>query len=257
MITSYIICTTPRSGSTLLCTLLASTRKTGNPDSFYHRLEFMRRWAEEWGLRDADSSSVNDFDNAYLAAAIKAGKAGTEIFGLRIQQKYLGLLSRTLDRIYPGLPSDVHRFRRAFGEILYLHLARTDKVAQAVSLVKAEQSGLWHQNVDGTEFERLAAPQEPHYDFAAIHQQVIALEQADDAWAKWFDCHQISPIHLSYEAFVDHPSETLIHICRALGTDSLEAETIKPGLAKLSDAVNLEWIRRYKRDLIETIESGA
>ena len=250
MITSYIICTTPRSGSTLLCKLLASTGKTGSPNSFYHRPEFMREWAEEWGLRDADSS-LNDFDNAYLAAAIRAGKAGTEIFGLRLQQKYLGLLSRTLDRIYPGLPSDVHRFSRAFGEILYLYLARADKVAQAVSLVKAEQSGLWHLNVDGTELERLAAPQEPHYDFGAIHQQVISLEQADDAWAEWFDFHKINPLRLCYEAFADHPSETLIDICRALGTGSPGAETVKPSLAKLSDAVNLEWIHRYKRDLIE------
>jgi LPS sulfotransferase NodH len=135
----------------------------------------MREWAEEWGLRDVDRSSVNDFDTAYLAAAIRAGKAGTEIFGLRLQQKYLGMLSRTLDRIYPGLPSDVHRFNRAFGEILYLHLARADKVAQAVSLVKAEQSGLWHLNVDGTELERLAAPQEPQYDFGAINKKVNSL----------------------------------------------------------------------------------
>src|ERR1700761_9174260 len=116
MTTSYIICTTPRSGSTLLCKLLASTSKAGDPHSFYHRAEYMREWAAKWGLPDADTVPENDFDSAYLAAVVKAGKAGTGIFGLRLQQEYLELLSETLDRIYQGLPSDTHRFERAFGK---------------------------------------------------------------------------------------------------------------------------------------------
>lgn len=211
----------------------------------------MREWAKEWGLPDADMVSKVDFDVAYLAAAVRAGKAGTEIFGLRLQQQYLTLLSEMLDRIYPGLPSDTHRFEPAFGEILYLHLTRADKVAQAVSLVKAEQSGLWHLNTDGTEHERLATPQEPAYDFKSIHRKVIALARADDAWGDWFDCHQVRPLRISYEAFADHPAETLIDVCRRLGAEPPEAGTITPTLAKLSDAVSLEWIRRYEVDLIE------
>lgn len=211
----------------------------------------MRGWATEWDLPDTNMVSKNDFDRAYLAAAVKAGRAGTGIFGLRLQQEYLRLLSETLDRIYPGLPSDTHRFARAFGEILYLHLTRVDKVAQAVSLVKAEQSGLWHLNADGTEFERLAAPQESAYDFKSIHREVIAFTRADHAWVEWFSSHQISPLHISYEAFADHPAGTLIDICKTLGIGAPEVGTIKPSLAKLSDAVNLEWIRRYKVDLIE------
>jgi LPS sulfotransferase NodH len=249
MITSYIICTTPRSGSTLLCRLLASTGRTGNPDSYYHKAEFMHDWAAKWGLPDADMISKNDFDRAYLGAAVKAGTAETGIFGLRLQQGYLTLLSETLDRLYPGLPSDTVRFERAFGEVLYLHLVRSDKVAQAVSLVKAEQSGLWHVNADGTELERLAPPEEPAYAFEALHRQVLALGRANDAWGKWFDYHQIRPLPISYEAFADDPAETVIDICRALGVDPPEARTIKPSLAKLSDAVSLEWMRRYKADL--------
>ena len=256
MITSYIICTTPRSGSTLLCRLLASTGRTGNPDSFYHRARFMREWAAEWSLPNADLVSRNDFDRAYLAAAVKAGMAGTGIFGLRLQQEYLRLLSETLDRIYPGLPSDTHRFERAFGEVLYLHLTRADKVAQAVSLVKAEQSGLWHLNADGTELERLAAPQEPRYEFGSIRREVAALRHYDIAWVEWFDRHEIRPLRVCYETLAAYPADTLIDICKTLGTEPPETGTIKPDLARLSDAVNLEWMRRYQADLIETGRSA-
>ncbi|MBT6203829.1 MAG: sulfotransferase, partial [Rhodospirillaceae bacterium] len=33
---SYVICTSPRSGSTLLCSLLAATGLAGNPCSHFH-----------------------------------------------------------------------------------------------------------------------------------------------------------------------------------------------------------------------------
>jgi LPS sulfotransferase NodH len=211
----------------------------------------MHEYAVKWGLPDANTVSVDEFRRAYLAAVVKAGKAGTGIFGLRLQQEYVRLLSETLDQIYPGLPSDTDRFERAFGGILYLHLTRADKVAQAVSLLKAKESGLWHLNADGTDFERVGAPREPAYDFEAIHRDVIALTRADEAWTEWFDRHQIGPVRISYEALADHPAETLIDICRTLGVEQPESNAIRPGLAKLSDGVNTEWIRRYNADLIE------
>jgi LPS sulfotransferase NodH len=249
MIASYIICTTPRSGSTLLCKLLASTGKAGHPDSFYHRPEFMCEWADEWGLPDTGTLSKSDFNRAYLAAAMKAGDAGTGIFGLRLQQEYLGLLSQTLDQIYPELPSDGDRFQRAFGKTLYLYLTREDKVAQAVSLVKAEQSGLWHLNADGTELERLAAPQELHYDFGRIHREVVALEQDDHAWGNWFKQQDIAPLRIRYEALAENPAGTLIQICEAFEVEPPNVGNIEPAVAKLSDAKSLEWMRRFRADL--------
>jgi LPS sulfotransferase NodH len=248
---SYFICTTPRSGSTLLCRLLEETGRTGNPDSFYHRAEFMREWAAGWGVPDPDTVPQSVFDTAYLAAAIKAGKAGTEIFGLRLQFEYLKLLPDTLGRIFPGLPADADRFKHAFGEILYIHLTRTDKVAQAISLVKAQQSGLWHMNADGTEYERLGAPQEPRYDFGVLRREVEALENDDRAWLAWFDRQGIRPVRVRYEAFAGQPAETLIEICRVLDVEPPEAGSIAPRLAKLSDAVSQEWRSRYHADLAE------
>ena len=249
MIASYIICTTPRSGSTLLCKLLASTGKAGQPDSFYHRPEFMREWADEWGLSDTGTLTKSDFDRAYLAAAMKAGDAGTGIFGLRLQQEYLQLLSQTLDQIYPQLPSDGDRYQRAFGKTLYLHLTREDKVAQAVSLVKAEQSGLWHLNSDGTELERLAAPQELHYDFGRIHREVVSLEQDDQAWDNWFKQQKVTPVQIRYEALAENPAGTLIQIFEALEIEPPNVDNIEPAVAKLADSKSLEWMRRFRADL--------
>lgn len=62
---------------------------------------------------------------------------------------------------------------------------------------------------------------------------------------------QSAPYGYGYEAFADRPAGTLIEICKALGAEPPEAGHVKPSLAKLSDAVSLEWIGRYKADLIK------
>ena len=216
MFDGYIICGTPRTGSTLLCNLLASTKRTGNPDSFYGR-KFMPAWAEEWRLPDRNTMSERDFHIAYLNAAVAAGKGGTGVFGLRLMRENLDELSAILDGIFPQLPSDSARFEKAFGRVLYIHLSREDKLAQAISLVKAEQTGLWHMAPDGTEIERLSPPEEPHYDFARINREVLELESYDRAWNSWFDAQGIAPQRIGYETLSANPAAALIGLCEALG----------------------------------------
>ncbi|MBO1360276.1 sulfotransferase [Acetobacter sacchari] len=249
MFKAYIICTTPRSGSTLLCKLLASAGTAGNPDSFYHKPQFMAEWATDWGISTDEGGSPEAFDRKYLAAAILAGRAGTEVFGMRLQYKYLNIVTKMLGQIFPGVASDASRFSRAFGDPLYIHLSRTDKVAQAVSLVRAEQSGLWHLNADGTDYERVSATGEVTYDFSRIHREVTTLAREDTAWSEWFAGQKIQPYGLSYETLADHPIDALQSVCRALGTTSPDVAYIIPELSKLSDSTNDEWIRRYKFDL--------
>jgi len=248
MFDGYIICGTPRTGSTLLCDLLASTKSAGNPDSFYRRQD-ISWWAGEWHLPHPDAMSEKEFDVAYLDAAIRAGSGGTGIFGLRLMRENLDELSATLDRIYPQLPSDRARLEAAFGKLLYIHLSRESKLAQAISLVKAEQTGLWHAAPDGTEIERLAPPNEPRYEFQRIRREVARLESYDAAWSSWFAEQRIAPLGIGYERLSSDPAATLLRICEALGARAPNVKDVRPGVAKLADETSLDWMRRYHLDL--------
>lgn len=248
MFDGYIICGTPRTGSTLLCNLLASTKAVGNPDSFYGR-KFMPAWAAEWRLPARDTMSEKDFKIAYLNAAIAAGKGGTGIFGLRLMRENLDELSEILYQIFPDLPSDRARLKKAFGWILYIHLSREDKLAQAISLIKAEQTGLWHVAPDGTEIERLAPPEEPHYDFARINREVLELESYDTAWNSWFAAQGIAPLRINYESISANPAAALSDICKALGVQAPNASDLSPGVAKLADETSQDWMRRYRSEI--------
>lgn len=248
MLDGYIICGTPRTGSTLLCNLLASTKTTGNPDSFYGR-KFMSWWAQEWRLPDRNTMSERDFNIAYLNAAVAAGKGGTGIFGLRLMRENLDELSAILDQVFPQLPSDRARLEKAFGKILCIHLSREDKLAQAISLVKAEQTGLWHIAPDGTEIERLAPPKEPEYDFRRINREVLELENYDTAWNSWFAAQGIEPHRIGYETLSANLAAALIGICDALGVQPPDARDVSPGVAKLADDTSLDWMRRYRSEI--------
>lgn len=242
---SYILCTSPRSGSTMLCSLLAATGAAGAPESYFHNPS-LDSWLKSLGDPfDPGMSQAEKRDAAFLGA-IAQGTAGTGIFGLRLQRHSFDFFTQQLALRHPGLPDDAARLEAAFGRVLYVHLTRADKVAQAVSFVRARQSGLWHRAADGSELERLSPPRDPVYDAAAIAEQVQMLTDFDRDWADWFAAQQITPLRIDYDALSDDPGGTLRKVLGALGIDADAVRDVVPGTARLTDPLNLDWITRFK-----------
>ena len=58
MAEAYVVCTNPRSGSTLLCKGLAATGRAGAPAEFFdHRPEVAEYWMNRYGINEAYSES--------------------------------------------------------------------------------------------------------------------------------------------------------------------------------------------------------
>ena len=233
---SYIICATPRSGSTLLCDMLAGTGVTGHPNSFYRHLS-IPNWVERWKL-DADTP---DFDRVYLDAALKAGNAG--MFGMRQMWDHKLEMDAALARLYPTL-SEWERLEAAFGSIRFLYLQREDVIAQAVSRAMAEQSGLWHQHADGSTREQVGERKDPIYDRDQIVRYVSEAKADNQRWEDWFTANNITPLRLTYEALAADPQAELDRIMSDFGLAPVKA-TIKS--RKLSDALSKAWIKQYQK----------
>jgi LPS sulfotransferase NodH len=219
----------------------------GRPDSFFRR-ESILEWADDFNVSVVEWDDDRQFDQSYLAAAHQEGKAGTPVFGMRLMWESVADLSKRLESFYPGLPSDSARFRSAFGSPRYLHLAREDKVAQAVSLLKAEQSGLWHVFADGTERERLGPGQAPAYDSNELLELVSQLKEDDAAWTRWFDQQEVEPVCISYEALSTEPQAVLATVLSFLGLDPDIAGDVKPRTAKLADSESCNWAARFRKE---------
>lgn len=234
----------PRSGSTLLCGLLAATGRAGNPDSYLH-WQSLDKWLSDHDLIRESYTSDREAAAAVFAAAQKKGEAGTGIFGLRLQRPSFAFFMEQVTALFPGAATDAGRIRAAFGETLYIYLSRRDKLAQAISMVKAEQTGLWHRNADGSELERLAPPGPPAYDAQRISDKLNTLKALDAEWPVWFAQQGIKPLSLTYEGLSADPQGALAEVLGALGLDRALAQVIETPTAKLADKTSEAWERRF------------
>jgi LPS sulfotransferase NodH len=244
-IASYFICSTPRSGSTLLCDLLKQSGVVGRPNSFY-RAQSIGDYVERWGLEPGAGLA---FERRYLAAALQEGSGDTGMFAMRLHGLSLFELLGRLAMLYPGERTDAARLAAAFGTPLYIRLRRRDKVAQAISRVKAEQSGLWHRHADGGERERVKPDEAPVYDAGKLSAVIAETVEHEAVWDAWAAGQGIAPLEVSYEELSADPAGTLGMILSALGRDPAIAARIGVQTARLADAVSVEWAARYRAEL--------
>lgn len=238
---AYLICATPRSGSTLLCDLLTTSGVAGCPNSYF-RAEDIEEWARSWGVEVASDSPT--FDRAYISAMARVGQASTGLFGLRLMQQSLGEATRCL-RAALGRDGDFSAlFAEAFGPTLYIHLSRMDKAAQAASLVRALQTGLWHVAPDGSERERNAPARAAGFDAEMLTAARDELAADDRAWDGFFAERGITPLRLTYERFATDLHATLADVLVALGLDPAHATAATVMTRRLADAVNADWAKR-------------
>ena len=242
---SYFICTSPRSGSTLLCRLLTEAENAGMPDSHFHEPS-LQKWFGYYGLEEAAFKDRRDALRATFNAAIEHGKGDSDVFALRLQRHSFAFFSEQLSILHPSLQTDKSRIEAVFGKTLFIHLTRENKLDQAISYIKAQQSGLWHMASDGTELERLGEPQELRYDREAISAQIDEFEQMETAWRKWFALERIEPLRITYDELSSAPYATLARVLKALGLhQDLEHERTPP-VAKLADQVSEAWAERFR-----------
>ena len=245
---SFVICTSPRSGSTLLCKLLSATGVAGHPGSHFHRPD-MVDWLEEYELDNHQFATKQESLAAIVTAALQLGEGGTDVFGLRLQRQSAAYFFDHLALLAPDAKTDKDRMEAVFGTTLFIHLTRENKLDQAVSYVKATQSGLWHKAPDGTEIERLSEPRPLIYDQKAIAEAVALFEAAEEKWLDWFVREDIDPVLVRYDDLDCKPFESVARILKALGQDPRRAADIALPVARLADDVNAEWARRFAEDI--------
>jgi trehalose 2-sulfotransferase len=181
---SYLVCATPRSGSTLLCDLLDQTGIAGHPEEYFEALrhsglprrpheyfdpERHANIVERLAFRELPDGKATPSDlwqpatyDRYLAWAIEEGTTPNGVFAAKLMWGYLGdfaTLLRGIDGM-AGLPVP-ELLGRAFPNLHYIRITRQDKVRQAVSLWRAVQTQTWQRD----EGEHGAQAREPVFSF--------------------------------------------------------------------------------------------
>jgi trehalose 2-sulfotransferase len=149
---AYIVCATPRSGSTLLCEMLTATGVAGRPVEHVEFLRAAGRPAEprEYFADVADPSVLELLPASApphphhapiaerLGHVLRDATTPNGVFGTKVMWGYMGDLQQRLAEL-PGLEAldEAQRLARVLGDVRYVHVARTDHLAQAVSMWRA------------------------------------------------------------------------------------------------------------------------
>jgi trehalose 2-sulfotransferase len=234
---SYLICATPRTGSTLLCGLLKSSGVAGRPASYFNR-RGLHNYADDWRIARPRDGRI---DEAYVRAALAAGTTSNGVFGGRIMAESLPELIGDLAADSGSAVTDVELLSAQFGRLRFVHLRRRDVVAQAVSWAKALQTHYWHPD-EAVE----PGGQHPHYDEELIGRLVAAIEKFEADWTLWFDAHSIVPYQVVYEELAADPLRTAHNVLDYLGLHVPPDQQLEIGHRRQADQVNAEWAARFR-----------
>ncbi len=225
---SYVLCGTPRTGSTLLCSLLSSTGVLGRPESYFREPDEVA-WAERFVL-PTEGGRVRDYD-AFLRAVRAAATTDNGVFAARI-------MWGSPERIRSGLrtprgQSDLEALERAFGRLVFVHLRREDAIGQAVSWCRAEQTGFWQQGD--------AALRRPEVDLDRMRALLGTIHRHDAAWRSWFERNAIEPHAVTYEELVHDRRTTVAGIAARVGVEVPAGWRPTAPHRRQADDVNTLW----------------
>lgn len=236
-IDSYLICATPRSGSTLLCGLLESSGVAGHPASYFNR-KTLNDYADYWRIARPLDGRV---DAAFAAGALTAGRTANGVFGGRV-------MAETLPELVAGLAAvatrpamtEVELLSAQLGRLRFVHLHRGDVVAQAVSWARSRQTHFWHPG-------EAVAPggEEPHYDEKLIGELVARIERYEAGWAAWFDAQRIVPYEVAYEGLSADPVAVSHQVLDHLGLRVPPGRHLEVRDRRQADQLNADWVARF------------
>ena len=234
---SVVICSTPRSGSTYISQTLASGKRLGKPEEWFQDTTIEER-KRTYGM--APSVELQD----YLRALTERERGPNGIFSMKIMWDTLVPLLNRLRSIdqADSEKSDIALFESYFPNPRYILITRENKLRQAISYVKAQQSGIWEFRGKKHSYDEKL----PQFDYLRIEEARKMLVEHQDEWLLFFNRAGRGFLEIRYESFLDHQEEIVRDVEGFLGLDlDVNPKESKLSLLVMHDSVNADWEERY------------
>ena len=284
---SYLICATPRSGSTLLCAALDGTGIAGHPEEHFEVLletgqrrqprdyfqrsndpevwallddpefrevlgEYGGRYSEHPAQRDP-SWSPPDFERL-VEGALSKGMTENGVVGTKIMWAYFRDFVRLARRrgLQDVRPCEVPAaVLPNLGRFLWIH--RRDTTRQAVSLWKALQTQQWRRDSDEDIGGRGL-----RFSFAEVDHLKLRIDEHNAAWQDFFDGCSVEPMEVVYEDLVEDYEGTVLWLLDGIGV-SIPGDfaVVEPRMRRQADELSEEWVRLYNEAAsVRTVQKG-
>jgi len=220
---SYFIASSYRSGSQYLCWQLWKTGALGAPCEYLNPTYELRILKQRFGVVS---------DSEYIGELLARRTSRNGVFGMKAHFNHFDAFVKD----YPAL-------LEVLAPVSYIFISRADKVAQAVSMAKALQTGWWTSRMEK------GPPPPLRYDREMIAKCLDEVEGQDSNWHRWFEAHKVAPFPVVYDELTADTERVVGRIVRLLGVENDVPEAVDvPPAKKQGDETNEEWIERFERE---------
>lgn len=211
----YVVMTYARSGATYLAQLLASTGVLGCPEDWFNGQGYRNRGIADYPL-DRDGQ---------LAMVRTRGRTANGVFGLKLSPVRCDAL-RGFD------------WAQRLGPLSYVHLTREDRLAQAISDVRAQQT---------RQYRSTSPPQTaPVYAGAKIAASLDNQLRDEARVRRFFAVNGIAPLEVTYEQLLADEAAVLHRIAGLVGVaEPVVADRSRIELEVQRDDLNAAWRERF------------
>ena len=220
---SYFVASSYRCGSQYLCSRLWQTGVLGAPSEVLSPTNEMRIFMNRF-----KTSSPAE----YVATLVERRTSKNGVFAMKAHFHHFEAFLRG----YPSL-------LQVLSPMTFIYISREDKIAQAVSMAKALQTGRWTSRM-------AAEPVSPlQYDREMIANCLEDIKQQDLNWRRWFETHNVTPFQVTYNEVATDADRVVRNIVELLGVQNDERVAVNvPPVKKQGDETNREWIERFERE---------
>jgi LPS sulfotransferase NodH len=219
----YMICSTQRSGSTMLGDMLGATGVAGVPMEYFNDVNI-----EAFFARLGKNMSLE----AYLRAIESCRSTANGVFGIKA---HFAQIMQALRHANIANPTP---FLEKFD--YFITIKRRNKLAQAVSWSKAMQTGLWSSLHKKYQLQKPEIKFEPE----AISQYLAGIAKGEEDWHKALEILG-KPNHVSYyEDLVSDPETEILKILNFCGIKE-KPSSFTPRLERQGDEQSQDFADRY------------
>jgi LPS sulfotransferase NodH len=237
---AYLIVGNPRTGSTVLARALAETGRLGRPEEYFWRGQEVQ-WASRFGLPAPDEANYA----AYVRAALQYGTTSNGVFAAKVFWGHAeDLIRRAADIPHlTGLPGH-QRFRRVFADDLRAVFLRRNCLRAAVSLWRAELSGIWNLPLG-----EKPPPPPPALDLWRVTLLHASMHAGEIGWPHLLSSINVDYVTLHYDDVTMRLPESVRRVADFAGVDlsGIDVPAI-PALSRQADATTEQFVEEWRRE---------
>lgn len=230
----YLLCSVPRSGSSLMSQMLTDTGMAGDPLEYLNPA-YIRANLKQHPVTQGMQIPILK----YLEGIEQRRTSSNGVFGLKIHYSHFS-------KFWKVGSAESLDFIRKFNKIIFIN--RRDRLAQAVSYFRAQHTGSWSSLTENFADGAKSRVTEPDYDATALGEILAYLLGQEHGWRNFFRTSQIPHTEIVYEDYIADYANQSRQLLDELEIDSKHQPIPAPSLTRQS-RLSCSLTRQFKRDL--------